>query len=269
MLHVECRDVGAAERLLRVGVAAGFRESGISLGKKRVLAAIRTGADSLEAPVVLGGQLLLTEPGLGALVALANTKFGLNAERTERLEEVSLQICGEWETLATKIDFNPHICVSSGAPDGLFPRAGAAAGAGEWERAGGAGGGGGNHDGAAGAAAGKGAGRPKAKGGGRAEGQGSQGSRSPCLGVAGAFDQGGESAGGGGGGGGGGAAGGCWRWGHGRRPRGRDGREREGQLAAPPLIGCLAATGTRGQGGPSAGSIPWWKSQWTPRHGSC
>jgi tRNA wybutosine-synthesizing protein 3 len=48
VLHVECRDVAAAERLLQVGIASGFRESGIGLGKKRVLAAIRTGANSLE-----------------------------------------------------------------------------------------------------------------------------------------------------------------------------------------------------------------------------
>jgi hypothetical protein len=44
-----------------------------------------------QAPVVLGGQLLLTGPGLEALVALANTKFELNAQRTKRLEEV-----GSW-----------------------------------------------------------------------------------------------------------------------------------------------------------------------------
>lgn len=48
VLHVECRDLAAAEGLLRVGVGSGFRESGISLGKKRVLVAIRTGANSLE-----------------------------------------------------------------------------------------------------------------------------------------------------------------------------------------------------------------------------
>ena len=39
-----------------------------------------------QAPVVLGGHKLLTEPGLEALVALANTKFELNAQRTKRLE---------------------------------------------------------------------------------------------------------------------------------------------------------------------------------------
>lgn len=36
---------------------------------------------------MLGGQQLLTEPGLEALVALANTKFELNVQRTKRLEE--------------------------------------------------------------------------------------------------------------------------------------------------------------------------------------
>lgn len=36
---------------------------------------------------MLGGHQLLTEPGLAALVALSNTKFELNAQRTKRLEE--------------------------------------------------------------------------------------------------------------------------------------------------------------------------------------
>ena len=34
--------------LMCIGVASGFRESGINLGKKRALVAIRTGANSLE-----------------------------------------------------------------------------------------------------------------------------------------------------------------------------------------------------------------------------
>jgi tRNA wybutosine-synthesizing protein 3 len=77
----------SAERLLKLGVASGFRESGISLGKKRVLVAIRTGANSLETPLLLQGRDVMTDFGLEALVELANRKFGLNAERTQRFTE--------------------------------------------------------------------------------------------------------------------------------------------------------------------------------------
>ena len=87
VLHIECRDLVSAERLLKLGVASAFRESGISLGKKRVLVAIRTGANLLETPLLLQGKDLMTEFGLEALVVLANRKFGLNAERTQRFTE--------------------------------------------------------------------------------------------------------------------------------------------------------------------------------------
>lgn len=40
--------------------------------------------------MVLQGQLLLTEEGIGRLVQLANLKFNLNAARTERLMEVGM-----------------------------------------------------------------------------------------------------------------------------------------------------------------------------------
>lgn len=86
VLHIECRDLAAAERLLKLGVASGFRESGVSLGKKRVLVAIRTGANSLETPLLMHGHELMTDFGLEALVELANRKFALNAARTQRLK---------------------------------------------------------------------------------------------------------------------------------------------------------------------------------------
>lgn len=93
VLHIECRDMFSAERLLKVGVGSGFRESGISLGKKRALVAIRTGANSLEMPLVLDGINVTTDAGLEALILLANRKFNLNVKRTERFANAFVAAC--------------------------------------------------------------------------------------------------------------------------------------------------------------------------------
>lgn len=45
----------------------------------------------LQAPVVLGGEMLLTPTGLAKTVELANRKFRLNIERTQRFERVSTE----------------------------------------------------------------------------------------------------------------------------------------------------------------------------------
>jgi tRNA wybutosine-synthesizing protein 3 len=52
IMHVMCRDVGAAKWLLQVALAAGFRESGIVLSSSaKTMLAIRSTANSLELPV--------------------------------------------------------------------------------------------------------------------------------------------------------------------------------------------------------------------------
>lgn len=48
-------------------------------------------SDCLQAPIVLGGEMLLTPTGLAKTVELANRKFRLNVERTQRFERVSTE----------------------------------------------------------------------------------------------------------------------------------------------------------------------------------
>ena len=55
ILHIQCRDVDAAKRLLQVGLRAGFRESGLVLsdGSTKTMLAIRTTSNCLELPLAL------------------------------------------------------------------------------------------------------------------------------------------------------------------------------------------------------------------------
>ncbi len=86
ILHVVCRDLGAAERLLQICNTAGLKHSGaISLGERIVVEII--GNDRLDAPVAKDGNILITSDGISHFVFDANEKMKRNLERIERLKK--------------------------------------------------------------------------------------------------------------------------------------------------------------------------------------
>eukprot|EP00438_Fugacium_kawagutii_P001335 Skav226319 [mRNA] locus=scaffold3301:614879:619122:- [translate_table: standard] len=78
-------DAGVAQNMLSVAREAGFRESGISLGRKRVLVQIRTLAMRLEVPLAIDGELLVEKTYFETLIRLANERLDENLARTNRL----------------------------------------------------------------------------------------------------------------------------------------------------------------------------------------
>ena len=88
LLHVETRDVDTAAWFVTVAHSAGFRESGIMLGKggARVMAHVRTTSHTLEVPLRVGGATLVPDTALESLVDFANAKFRVNAQRIGRLQ---------------------------------------------------------------------------------------------------------------------------------------------------------------------------------------
>eukprot|EP01033_Poteriospumella_lacustris_P006480 gene6479-4660_t len=58
IMHICCRTPEAAKQLHQWSAECGFRESGITLGEKRTMLAIRTTAFLMELPVARNGQLL-------------------------------------------------------------------------------------------------------------------------------------------------------------------------------------------------------------------
>ena len=86
ILHIVCKDLDAAQELLRLCNTAGLKHSGaISLGERIVVEIV--GNDRLDAPVAKDGNLLITSDGISHFVADANEKMKQNLERIERLQK--------------------------------------------------------------------------------------------------------------------------------------------------------------------------------------
>ncbi|KAJ7557692.1 hypothetical protein O6H91_04G005500 [Diphasiastrum complanatum] len=83
ILALECANVDAAQQLVSCAIASGFRESGITSCKNRVIVAIRCSI-RLEVPVAQDGLLLVSLDYLRFLTKLANDKMVANHQRTEK-----------------------------------------------------------------------------------------------------------------------------------------------------------------------------------------
>ncbi|WZN62019.1 tRNA wybutosine-synthesizing protein [Chloropicon roscoffensis] len=86
ILAVECASVEVAAEILKVGREAGFRESGIQIGK-RITLSIRCSI-RLELPVCRDGVLLVTREYLGVCCELCDEKFSENFARIERFHRL-------------------------------------------------------------------------------------------------------------------------------------------------------------------------------------
>lgn len=87
ILHVQCQTLDAAQLLHMVAVAAGFRNSGITVGKRgKIMVAVRS-THCLEVPVTHNGQLLVDHKYIEHLVVLANDKMKENFQRLQGFYE--------------------------------------------------------------------------------------------------------------------------------------------------------------------------------------
>ena len=85
ILHVSCRSIEAADRLLRVKAAAGMKRGGIfSIAPNRVQIELE-GTYRMELPVRKGSELLVGSEYFTFLIEQANGKFEKNQEMWERL----------------------------------------------------------------------------------------------------------------------------------------------------------------------------------------
>ena len=79
-IQVQCRDWESAQTMLTLAIAAGFRESGILMGR-RIMLGIRTTANSMEFPIAENGQLLVSKEYLEYVIHYGNKKFEDNLRR--------------------------------------------------------------------------------------------------------------------------------------------------------------------------------------------
>uniref|UniRef100_V9L6I7 tRNA wybutosine-synthesizing protein 3 homolog n=1 Tax=Callorhinchus milii TaxID=7868 RepID=V9L6I7_CALMI len=84
VLHVQCRQLEDAQLLHSVAINAGFRNSGITVGKKgKIMMAVRS-THCLEVPLCHKGRLLVNDEYIDYLVQVANQKMEENQRRIER-----------------------------------------------------------------------------------------------------------------------------------------------------------------------------------------
>ncbi|EFB29960.1 hypothetical protein PANDA_005097, partial [Ailuropoda melanoleuca] len=84
VLHVQCRRLLDAQILHSVAIDSGFRNSGITVGKRgKTMLAIRS-THGLEVPLSNKGKLMVTEEYIDFLLKIANQKMEENKKRIER-----------------------------------------------------------------------------------------------------------------------------------------------------------------------------------------
>ncbi|XP_057764888.1 tRNA wybutosine-synthesizing protein 2/3/4 isoform X2 [Salvia miltiorrhiza] len=82
IIAVECVNVEAAQSLVSLAIACGFRESGITSVSKRTIIAIRCSI-RMEVPLGSTHKLMVTPEYVEYLVGIANEKMGTNRKRTD------------------------------------------------------------------------------------------------------------------------------------------------------------------------------------------
>ncbi|XP_071985353.1 tRNA wybutosine-synthesizing protein 3 homolog isoform X2 [Engystomops pustulosus] len=84
VLHVQCRALEDAQLLHGVAIDSGFRNSGITVGKKgKIIMAVRS-THCLEVPLTRDGKILVSDEYIDFLVQTANQKMEENKRRIER-----------------------------------------------------------------------------------------------------------------------------------------------------------------------------------------
>nr|Q641F8.1 RecName: Full=tRNA wybutosine-synthesizing protein 3 homolog; Short=tRNA-yW-synthesizing protein 3; AltName: Full=tRNA(Phe) 7-((3-amino-3-carboxypropyl)-4-demethylwyosine(37)-N(4))-methyltransferase [Xenopus laevis]AAH82379.1 MGC81728 protein [Xenopus laevis] len=84
VLHVQCRALEDAQLLHSVAINAGFRNSGITVGKKgKIIMAVRS-THGLEVPLTQNGKCLVSHEYIEFLVHTANKKMEENKRRITR-----------------------------------------------------------------------------------------------------------------------------------------------------------------------------------------
>ncbi|CAE1303825.1 TYW3 [Acanthosepion pharaonis] len=85
VMHVQCQELQDAQNLHSVAVSSGFRNSGITIGKKgKIITAIRS-TQGLEVPLSCEGQILISEQYINHIIKIANKKMEENENRIDRL----------------------------------------------------------------------------------------------------------------------------------------------------------------------------------------
>jgi len=91
VLHVQCTSLQDAQLVHEVSVSSGFRNSGLTVGKRgKIMANVRS-THSLEVPVTRNGVQIVSDEYLAYTTELANSKLKENFERIARFRELLMR----------------------------------------------------------------------------------------------------------------------------------------------------------------------------------
>ena len=85
VLHLEANNLENAKKILQVGLACGFKNSGIVVGK-RFIVGIR-GTIKLDSPITKDGKYIVSNEYVQLLADLSNSKFEENQKRIDSFHE--------------------------------------------------------------------------------------------------------------------------------------------------------------------------------------
>ena len=86
ILHVACKDVEAAQKLIDKAKLAGWKRSGIMATRKRVMCELMS-TEHIELPIICKGQILVSDDFLKLLVKEGNEKLLRAREKIKKLEK--------------------------------------------------------------------------------------------------------------------------------------------------------------------------------------
>ncbi|HID69753.1 MAG TPA: hypothetical protein EYP35_04660 [Desulfobacterales bacterium] len=85
IIHIACRDLEAAEKLMRTANEAGFRRCGIISLRNNVVEI--ASLERVEVPIATHGNLVLDDNALRTIVDIANKKLERSKNKLKRLEK--------------------------------------------------------------------------------------------------------------------------------------------------------------------------------------
>eukprot|EP00794_Sanderia_malayensis_P015716 gene15716-17301_t len=87
VVHIQCETLEKGQKMLQVALQAGFRNSGLVIGrKKRIMLAIRS-THVLEIPIIFDGMLMVPDEYLTKTAGLCNEKMAENFRRINRFSD--------------------------------------------------------------------------------------------------------------------------------------------------------------------------------------
>lgn len=105
ILHIEARNVETARSVHKLAMDAGYRESGITLGQRRVMIAIRTTSNSMEVPIQYQSTRLLADHALEFVVHEMNNRLLNNFHRIQKLCSI---MKSEWQWPGLRLQSLPR-----------------------------------------------------------------------------------------------------------------------------------------------------------------